>query len=163
MYIEDKVRQYEYGDQPIYTSSGKEWVPKLVYDVAQLLIREGEIVLGVSGNPYYTNAGYALYSGIDDIKVVEYIGRSDHEPFLLAGVPATAIFSGADKYPEYHQPGDEISLVDPSKLEISAKMAGCSAWKVAQLATQPPVAAEPTVYPAIGARHVPVFPAGEVA
>jgi len=163
MYIEDKARQYEYGDQPIYTSSGKEWVPKLVYDVAQLLIREGEIVLGVDETPYYTNDGYQLYSGIDDIKVVEYIGRSDHEPFLLAGVPATAIFSGADKYPEYHQPGDEISLVDPSKLEISAKMTGCSAWKVAQLATQPAVAAEPTVYPAIGARHVPVFPAGEVA
>lgn len=163
MYIEDIARQYPYGDQPVYTSSGKEWVPKLVYDVSQLLIREGEITLGVGKKPYYKGDDYKLYSGIEDIRVVEYIGRSDHEPFLLAGVPATAIFSSADKYPEYHQPGDDAALIDPAKLEISAKVAGCSAWKVAQLATQPAVVAEPKVYPAIGARHVPVVPAGEVA
>jgi len=166
MYIEDVAHKYEYGDRPQYTSSGKEWAPKLVYDIAQLLIREEQIVPGIdydTATPYFETSEYALYSGIEDVKVVEYIGRSDHEPFLLAGVPATCIFSGADKYPEFHQPGDDTLLVDPVKLAISAMIAGCSAWKVAQLATQPAVVAEPTVYPAIGARHVPVFPAGEVA
>jgi len=163
MYIEDTAHQYADGDQPTYTSTGKEWAPKLVYDVAQLLIREGKIVLGAAKTPYYKTSGYALYSGVDDVKVVEYIGRSDHEPFLLAGVPASCIFSGADKYPEYHQPGDDTALVDPAKLEISGELVGCSAWKVAQYATQPSVSAEPTVYPAIGARHVIVLPAGEVA
>jgi len=165
MYIEDTAHQYTDGDQPVYTSSGKEWAPRLVYNVAQLLIREGQIVLGANyAEPYYEKMGeYALYSGVDDVKVVEYIGRSDHEPFLLAGVPATAIFSGADKYPEYHKPGDETGLVDPEKLEISGKLVGCSAWKVSQHATQPAVAAEATVYPAIGAEHIPVLPAGEVA
>ncbi len=127
-------------------------------------MREEQIVLGTSALPYYEKMDeYALYSGVDDVKVVEYIGRSDHEPFLLAGVPATAIFSGSDYYPEYHQPGDEIELVDMEKLEISGKLVGCSAWKVAQHATQPAVVAEPTIYPAIGARHVPIVPAGEVA
>jgi len=163
MYIEDVAHQYEYGDQPVYTSSGKEWAPKLVYDVAQLLIRERKIVLGAAKTPYYRTSGYALYSGVDDVKVVEYIGRSDHEPFLLAGVPASCIFSGADKYPEYHQPGDDTALVDPAKLQISGTLAGCSAWKVAQYTTQPSISAEPTVYPAIGARHLIVLPAGEVA
>jgi len=164
MYIEDTAHQYTDGDQPVYTSSGKEWAPKLVYDVAQLLIREKKIVLGADyTEPYYETREYALYSGVDDVKVVEYIGRSDHEPFLLAGVPATAIFSSADKYPEYHQPGDDVGLVDPAKLEISGILVGCSAWKVAQYTTQPAVSAEPTVYPAIGARHIIVLPAGEVA
>jgi len=163
MYIEDIAHQYTDGDQPQYTSTGKEWAPKLVYDVAQLLIREGKIVLGAAKTPYYETSGFELYSGVDDVKVVEYIGRSDHEPFLLAGVPATCIFSGADKYPEFHQPGDDAGLVDPAKLQISGALAGCSAWKVAQYTTQPSVSAEPTVYPAIGARHIIVLPAGEVA
>jgi aminopeptidase YwaD len=163
MYVENVAHRYEYGNRPRYTSSGKSWAPKLVYDVAQLLIRSGRIELGVDATPYYEGDGYALYSGIDDVKVVEYIGRSDHEPFLLAGVAATTIFSGADNYPEYHQPGDIYDCVDPAKLEISAMMAGCSAWKIAQLATQPAVAATPSLYPAIGARHTPTIPAGEVA
>jgi len=163
MYIEDVAHKYEDGNRPRYTSSGMSWAPKLVYDVAKLLIRSGRIELGVESAPYYSGDGYDLYSGIDDVKVVEYIGRSDHEPFLLAGVAATTIFSGADKYPEFHQPGDVCECVDPAKLEISAMMAGCSAWKIAQLATQPAVAAMPGVYPAIGARHIPAIPGGEVA
>jgi len=165
MYIEDTAHQYEYGDRPVYTSSGKEWAPRLVYDVAQLLIREGRIEIGIdyyTEDPYYENE-YALYHGIEDVKVVEYIGRSDHEPFLLAGVPATAIFSGADRYPEFHQPGDDIDRVDQEKLAISGMLAGCSAWKIAQHATQPAVTAAPTTYPAIGARHVSVLPESEIA
>jgi hypothetical protein len=120
------------GDNP-----DARWVSKLVYDVSQLLIREGQIVLGANYTaPYYEKTGeYALYSGVDGIKVVEDSGSSDHEAFLLAGVPATVICAHArvaDNYPEYHKPGDDAELIDPVKLEISGKLVGCSAWKVAQ-------------------------------
>jgi len=118
-------------------SAGAVWVSRLVYNVSQLLIREGQIVLGADYTiPYYEKTGeYAFYSGVDNITVVNDAGSSDHVSFLEAGVPATIICSherNADNYPEYHKQGDDAALIDPVKLEISAKLAGCSAWKIAQ-------------------------------
>ena len=69
----------------------------------------------------------------------EFSGRSDYQPFILAGVPASGLFTGADGVkteeqvelfggtagilydPNYHTPEDDISNVDVEALEIMSK------------------------------------------
>ncbi len=123
----------------IGNASRARWASGFVYNVSQFLIHEGQIVLGADALPYYEKTGeYALYAGVDDIIAIEDAGGSDHVSFLEAGVPATIICSHAreaSNYPEYHKQRDDTELIDLVKLEISGKMVGCSAWKVAQYAT----------------------------
>jgi Zn-dependent M28 family amino/carboxypeptidase len=69
----------------------------------------------------------------------EFSGRSDYQPFILAGVPASGLFTGADGVkteeqvelfggtagiiydPNYHTPEDDITNVDVEALEIMSK------------------------------------------
>ena len=60
---------------------------------------------------------------------VEIISRSDHFPFMLARVPATALFGGF--HPDYHTPADEWELVNPDK---AARVAWLATYLVATVA-----------------------------
>ncbi|HSK55809.1 MAG TPA: M20/M25/M40 family metallo-hydrolase [Jiangellales bacterium] len=69
----------------------------------------------------------------------EFSGRSDYQAFILAGVPASGLFTGADGVkteeeeglfggtagiiydPNYHTPADDITNVDVEALEIMSK------------------------------------------
>jgi Zn-dependent M28 family amino/carboxypeptidase len=69
----------------------------------------------------------------------EFSGRSDYQAFILAGVPASGLFTGADGVksedevelfggeagiiydPNYHTPEDDITNVDVEALEIMSK------------------------------------------
>ncbi|MCK5315817.1 MAG: M20/M25/M40 family metallo-hydrolase, partial [Anaerolineales bacterium] len=54
---------------------------------------------------------------------ITHIGRSDHTPFLEAGIPSSLlIWYGDDTSTHYHQPADTIEVIDPPKLENVAKI-----------------------------------------
>jgi len=54
------------------------------------------------------------------------VGRSDHVPFLEAGVPADLLiwFFEGDVQPQYHRPMDTPDIIEPDKLEAVGKIAG---------------------------------------
>jgi Zn-dependent M28 family amino/carboxypeptidase len=79
-----------------------------------------------------------------------YSGRSDYQPFILNGVPASGLFTGADGVkteeqvelfggiegviydPNYHTPEDDIDNVDKGALDIMSDAIGAAAITLAQ-------------------------------
>jgi Zn-dependent M28 family amino/carboxypeptidase len=58
----------------------------------------------------------------DDIWPLEnFYSRSDHFNFARKGVPVLFFFNGT--HPQYHQPDDEVKLIDTSKLSRVAQLA----------------------------------------
>jgi uncharacterized protein len=53
------------------------------------------------------------------------VGRSDHAPFLEAGVPACLLiwFGPGDSLPEYHRPADTAASIELDKLAASGQLA----------------------------------------
>jgi uncharacterized protein len=55
------------------------------------------------------------------------LGRSDHVPFLAAGVPADLLIWDLDSpVPHYHRPMDTITIIQRDKLESAARIAALS-------------------------------------
>jgi Zn-dependent M28 family amino/carboxypeptidase len=79
-----------------------------------------------------------------------FSGRSDYQAFILNGIPASGLFTGADGTktaaeeelfggtagviydPNYHTPEDDISNVDPDALEIMSKAIAHATLSLAQ-------------------------------
>jgi Zn-dependent M28 family amino/carboxypeptidase len=55
--------------------------------------------------------------------------RSDHYPFARRGIPAIALTSGL--HDEYHQPTDELRLIDPDKAARVARLVFLTAYDLA--------------------------------
>ncbi len=66
------------------------------------------------------------------------IGRSDHAPFLQAGVPANMLiwFGGEDAVPSYHRPSDTLAVIEPEKLAAIGEIAGLAALNLAEAGPQ---------------------------
>lgn len=64
-------------------------------------------------------------------EIVPYgqLGRSDHQPFHDAGVPA-ALFIHSPVEPSYHQPTDTIDKISKEKLQQVAEIVGASAYQI---------------------------------
>ena len=58
------------------------------------------------------------------------LGRSDHSPFYLAGVPIMYLFGGRD--PDYNTPRDTCDKLIPAKMEKVARLAFLTALEVAE-------------------------------
>lgn len=90
------------------------------------------------------------FDGIDQAWVdTEFSGRSDYQAFILNGVPASGLFTGADDVktaeevalfggtagithdPNYHSAGDDITNVNRTALGIMAKAVGYAAYSLA--------------------------------
>lgn len=113
-----------------------------------MLVAHGLVTLGIT-NP---KGPGGLSLGISDYGMVDYIGRSDHEIFIGAGVPAVTMFSLADISPYYHALADEVALIDPIKLEANTRVAAAAAFRVAEHSTQPSVPAD-EVHKSFPAKH----------
>ncbi|WP_342433380.1 M28 family peptidase [Neobacillus sp. FSL H8-0543] len=59
------------------------------------------------------------------------LGRSDHEPFHLLGIPA-ALFIHSPLEPWYHTPADTIDKIDKNKLQETAEIVGASVYQIAR-------------------------------
>ncbi|OCA84164.1 aminopeptidase [Bacillus sp. FJAT-27225] len=59
------------------------------------------------------------------------LGRSDHEPFHLLGIPA-ALFIHSPLEPWYHTPADTIDKIDKNKLQETAELVGASVYQIAR-------------------------------
>lgn len=66
-------------------------------------------------------------------EVIPYgqLGRSDHEPFHLLGIPA-ALFIHSPLEPWYHKPTDTIEHIDKNKLQQVAEIVGASVYQIAR-------------------------------
>jgi Zn-dependent M28 family amino/carboxypeptidase len=92
------------------------------------------------GSPETEDVFTDYFDSIDQPWVdTEFSGRSDYQAFILAGVPASGLFTGADGVktaeqvelfggqegviydPNYHTPEDDITNVDVEALEIMSK------------------------------------------
>jgi aminopeptidase YwaD len=58
-------------------------------------------------------------------------GRSDHEPFHMAGIPA-ALFIHAPVEPWYHSPEDTIDKISKEKLQDVAEIVGSAVYQAAR-------------------------------
>jgi len=82
----------------------------------------------------------------DDIWPQEgFYSRSDHFNFARKGVPILFFFNGT--HPQYHQPDDEVRLIDTSKLARVAQLGFYLGVKIAQTDQRP--AWNPTSYQTI--------------
>ncbi|WP_066321129.1 M28 family peptidase [Bacillus sp. FJAT-29814] len=59
------------------------------------------------------------------------LGRSDHEPFHLLGIPA-ALFIHSPLEPWYHTPQDTLEHIDKNKLQQVAEIVGASVYQIAR-------------------------------
>ena len=80
----------------------------------------------------------------------EFSGRSDYQAFILNGIPASGLFTGADDVkteeevalfggtagithdPNYHSPGDDLSNINVEALGIMSKAIAFAAYSLAQ-------------------------------
>lgn len=76
--------------------------------------------------------------------------RSDHAPFLAAGIPGVILSTTAEmRYKDYHKPTDTIEKLDPVRFEYAARAVLGATWRLAGPTDKPaPVLAPPTVEPA---------------
>ncbi|SDO37121.1 M28 family peptidase [Halobacillus aidingensis] len=66
-------------------------------------------------------------------EVVEYgqLGRSDHVPFYLEGIPA-ALFIHAPLEPWYHSPQDTLDKISKEKLKETTQIVGAAVYRIAR-------------------------------
>jgi hypothetical protein len=57
-------------------------------------------------------------------------GRSDHAPFINAGVPAV-MFQTMGPHLYYHTPADSIDTIDRFELELTGRVVGATAYEIA--------------------------------
>lgn len=65
-----------------------------------------------------------------------HLGRSDHQPFHYAGVPA-ALFIHTPLEPDYHQPTDTVDKISKEKLQQVAQIVGTAVYQIASPETVP--------------------------
>jgi Zn-dependent M28 family amino/carboxypeptidase len=74
----------------------------------------------------------------DDPKDPEkFFYRSDHFNYALKNIPVIFYFTGV--HAEYHQPSDEVSLIDFPKYEKITRAVYATMWEIAELKTRPRV------------------------
>jgi hypothetical protein len=74
----------------------------------------------------------------DDPKDPEkFFYRSDHFNYALKNIPVIFYFTGV--HAEYHQPADEVSLIDFPKYEKITRTIYATLWEIAELKTRPRV------------------------
>lgn len=57
--------------------------------------------------------------------------RSDHRPFIMAGLPGTMLTDTANfRNPHYHKPTDTIETIDPVRFTLVVKGVAGAAWKI---------------------------------
>ncbi len=72
--------------------------------------------------------------------------RSDHAPFLAAGIPGIILSTTAEmRYKHYHKPTDTIDKLDPARFEQAVRAVLGATWRLAGPADKPaPALAPPT-------------------
>ncbi len=63
--------------------------------------------------------------------------RSDHRPFMLAGIPAVMVTDTANfRNPNYHQPTDTVETIDPKRFTLVAKAIAGATYELAEPASK---------------------------
>ncbi|MDQ0246159.1 aminopeptidase YwaD [Bacillus fengqiuensis] len=93
----------------------------------------GLIMFTIDGKPnLVTNLGNSAGARTASENIpYGHLGRSDHEPFQLLGIPS-ALFIHAPLEPEYHTPQDTIEHIDKDKLKQAADIVGAAAYQIAR-------------------------------
>jgi hypothetical protein len=64
--------------------------------------------------------------------------RSDHRPFMIAGVPAVMVTDTANfRNPNYHQPTDTVDTIDPRRYTLVVKAMAGAAYSLAEPIAKP--------------------------
>jgi hypothetical protein len=64
---------------------------------------------------------------------VQHFLRSDHAPFLLAGIPAFMLTDTANfRNPNYHKPTDTIETIDRARYTLVVKAVVGAAYSLAE-------------------------------
>jgi aminopeptidase YwaD len=93
----------------------------------------GLIMFTIDGKPnLVTNLGNSAgaRTASEDIPYGQ-LGRSDHEPFHVLGIP-TALFIHAPLEPWYHTPEDTLEHIDKDKLKQAADIVGAAVYQIAR-------------------------------
>ncbi len=89
-------------------------------------------MVGAGGDTLYIDGQGRLTEQVRQIAIamgveaqVAAIGRSDHAPFLAAGIPAAMLiwYGVDDPVPDYHRPGDTVQVIQLDKLERTGQIA----------------------------------------
>lgn len=84
--------------------------------------------------------------------------RSDHAPFLAAGIPGVILSTTAEmRNPHYHKPTDTIDTIDPERFEFASRAVLGATWRLAGPADKPAPRLAPPV-PEEAPESVPANP-----
>ncbi|MGB3714522.1 MAG: M28 family peptidase [Candidatus Promineifilaceae bacterium] len=89
------------------------------------MVGAGSDTLNIGGN---TSLSRQLQDVADALEVeaeISDLGRSDHVPFMQAGIPASLLIWLAEDVviPHYHRPADQPAVIEPEKLIAASKVA----------------------------------------
>lgn len=101
------------------------------------MVGAGEETLYLSGEGLESQT-LAVAASLEISATVRDSGRSDHYPFLMAGVDAGTLawFSGSEGTPSYHRPIDTPDVIEPEKLAAIGQIAGLMALNLAEAEPQ---------------------------
>ncbi|MFN2224343.1 MAG: M20/M25/M40 family metallo-hydrolase, partial [Candidatus Promineifilaceae bacterium] len=89
------------------------------------MVGAGPGLLAINGNSDLAQQQLDVATSLDIEASVGNLGRSDHIPFLEAGVPATLLiwYSDAEPNIHYHRPADVPGVIEPERLEAVLQVA----------------------------------------
>jgi hypothetical protein len=107
--------------------------------------------VSVNGSPFSHDLRRALETSNREVKLElkfrydsgeeNLIKRSDHWPFLKAGIPSLLLFTGF--HPDYHKTSDTAEKIDYPKMERILKLVYLTAWELADHTKSPDYSDEP--------------------
>ncbi|MFQ5434313.1 MAG: M28 family metallopeptidase [Anaerolineae bacterium] len=102
------------------------------------MVGAGEETLYIDGSGGLETELAAIASSYSITNTLSTLGRSDHTPFLQAGVPSNLLiwFGGGDGVPSYHRPIDTPAVIEPEKLAGAGRVAGAMALTLAEVEPQ---------------------------
>ncbi len=90
------------------------------------MVGAGVDTLNIAGDQNLSRQLYTVAESLDVEATISNLGRSDHVPFLQAGVPSSLIIWIAEDevIPHYHRPADVINVIEREKLAAAGTIAG---------------------------------------
>ncbi len=98
------------------------------------MVGAGPPTLAINGETQLTDHLLALAAAFDIPAESSSQGRSDHIPFLEAGVPAALMIYWDSELPNehYHRPADVLAVIDPAQLAAVGRLTGISLVDLAE-------------------------------
>jgi len=96
------------------------------------MVGAGGEVLSIDGHSELSEHVQRVAQWIEIPTNLTQLGGSDHTPFLESGIPSSLLIWESDNNIHYHQPEDNMEVIEPDKLEKVAKVVQVTVLDIAE-------------------------------